>query len=396
MKQMIEDRLADLFVEKVEQLQQEPDFQWSKDKITYCTDSDGRPEIKLAVGNVPLEYDLWEGLRNPAQIGLHPAGLEDIWDYYAHKRRDSTDETGRKTIFQNPDSFKVARNRYGRAVIISVMLPFSSKLLKDYTEQTGENGSSHLFSRMYEDTNLMIDKATSRVAIDLVSDDNAVVAMDNRTVDELTTQAIPQTRQGEAHGPCKGGNFPQKSLATLLGLGQFGVSRLLIRDELNGDNVERFVGPIRSIVVFDPDEPVRDRRGGVVYPTDSWREFLTGLFDFTDPDSEVNNYRYCGYLTEKVSCGKCRKHCPSGAQENSTPKPQGDYSPGLKDQNHRFWDDQLQFDFAQCCEKRGQMNELFPEWSCAHCLSACATEGVRNKETVKNFQSKSDQLLEVE
>ncbi|MFB6214715.1 MAG: hypothetical protein ABEI54_02495 [Candidatus Bipolaricaulia bacterium] len=391
-----ESNLTDLFKRKVGELQKEPDFQWSRDKITYSTDEGGKPEIKLAVGNVPLEYDLWEGLRNPARIGLHPAGLEDIWAYYAHKRRDSTDETGRKTIFQTPDSFEAAKDRYGRAVIISVMLPFSSKLLKDYAEQAEGNGSSHIFSKMYEDTNLMIDKATSRVAIDLVSEGNAVVAMDNRTVDELSTQAIPKTRQGEAHGPCKGGNFPQKSLAVLLGLGQFGISRLIIRDELNERGVERFMGPIRSIVVFDRDEPVGDCSGGVIRPNDNWREFLVDLFDFTNPDPDLNDYRYCSYLSGDVSCGKCRESCPSGAQKNSTPKPEGSYSSEIENQTHRFWNDQLQFDFAQCCEKRGQMNDLFPEWSCAHCLATCATEGVRNKEKVKNFQSKSHQLLKVE
>ena len=36
--------------------------------------------MKLAVGNVPLDYDLWEGLRNPAIIGMYPAGLKEIWN----------------------------------------------------------------------------------------------------------------------------------------------------------------------------------------------------------------------------------------------------------------------------------------------------------------------------
>lgn len=394
--QLTEDKLVDLFTKKVVELQQEPEFQWSKDRITYRTVDGEKPEIKLAVGNVPLEYDLWEGLRNPAQLGLYPAGLKDIWEYYAHKCKDRTDETGRETIFQVPDSFRTARNRYNRAVLISVMFPFSSKLLTEYTEQTGENGSSHLFSKMYEDTNLMIDKATSRVAIDLVYDDNSVVAMDNRTVNELFTQAIPQTKQGGSHGPCKGGNFPQKSLAALMGLGQFGVSRLIIRDELNDGNVERSVGPIRSIVVFDRVEPIADGSGGVIRPNKSWREFLGELFDFKNPDPEINDYRYCNYLSGNVSCGKCREHCPSGAQQNSTPEPEGTYSPDIENQTHRFRDGKLQFDFAQCCEKRGQMNNLFPEWSCAHCLSVCATEGIRKRETIENFQSKADQLLGIE
>lgn len=248
---------------------------------------------------------------------------------------------------------------------------------------------------MYEDVNKMIDKATSRVAIDLVTDDNVVVAMDNRTVEELSREALPETKQGESHGPCKGGNFPQKSLAVSLGLDQFGVSRLIIRDELKGDSVERFVGPIRSIVVFDKEKPVKDGSGGVGLPGKQWREFLTDLFDFEQTGSDLNDYRYCRHLAEVATCSKCRDSCPSGPQKNSSPEPGGNYSPEVKDQPHRFWNGKLQFDFAQCCEKRGQMNDLFPEWSCAHCLSAFATEGVKDPDAVKNFQDKSEELLTV-
>lgn len=248
---------------------------------------------------------------------------------------------------------------------------------------------------MYEDVNKMIDKATSRVAIDLVTDDNVVVAMDNRTVEELSREALPETKQGESHGPCKGGNFPQKSLAVSLGLDQFGVSRLIIRDELKGDSVERFVGPIRSIVVFDKEKPVKDGSGGVAHPGKQWREFLTDLFDFEQTGSDLNDYRYCRHLAEVATCSKCRDSCPSGPQKNSSPEPGGNYSPEVKDQPHRFWNGKLQFDFAQCCEKRGQMNDLFPEWSCAHCLSAFATEGVKDPDAVKNFQDKSEELLTV-
>ena len=390
-----ENQLIDLFAGKVNELQREPDFQWSEDKTTYRTVEGAEPEIEIAVGNVPLEYDLWKGLKNPAQIGLYPAELEEIWEYYAHQRRDGTDQTGRKTIFQTPDSFQEAQDRYNRVVLISVMLPFSSKLLKDYNEQTENNSSSHIFSRMYKDVNMMIDKATSRVAIELVNDDNAVVAMDNNTVEELSTQAIPQTKQGESHGPCKGGNFPQKSLAVLLGLGQFGVSRLIIRDKMVNNHTERLMGPVRSIIIFDSDKIIKDGEGGMVYPTDSWRNFLVDLFDFTKPNSNLNDYRYCGYLSSDISCGKCRDSCPSGAQKNSTPESEGNYPTNVREQSHRFWNDKLQFDFAQCCEKRGQMNQLFPEWSCAHCLSVCASEGLRRPEAMDNFQAKKENLLKL-
>lgn len=394
-KNLTVEKISDLYKDRVAELQDEPEFQWKRESIKYALDHDGDPSVKVAIGNVPLDYDLWEGLRNPAVTGLYPADLKEIWEYHAHRRRASVDEYGRQSIFQIPRSYDYAKEKYRRAVIISVMLPFSHDVIESYNRAVlaERDRSSHIFTRMYEDINLMANKATSRVGIDLASADGPVLAMNNDNLTRVSKEAIPFTHQGAAHGPSKGGNYPQKSLAVLMGLGQFGVSRIVFRDEMIDGVVKRFVGPLRSIVVFDEEEPVRDGCGGVIYPTDEWRKFLFRLYDFTNADPEANQFRFCSYMPlNDEGCGKCIEACPSGAQENSVPKPNGGYSEDVSNQGHRFYDGKLQFDYGKCCETRGQMANLFPEWSCARCVSICAAQGNRRRPAVKKFYEKRRQL----
>ena len=389
--------LTKIFKEKIIELQAEPAFQRSIEKTTFATEKSGDPAVKLAVGNVPLDYDLWEGLRNPAVIGMHPVGLQEIWEFYANRRKKKVDETGRQSIFQLPRSFDFALTNYHRAVIISVMLPFSTNIVQDYVSQIIEKrkGSSHIFASMYEDINRMLDKAITRVAVDLVTDDSdrVVVAMDNETVKAISTEAIPQTRQGDSHGPSKGGNYPQKSIAALLGLGQFGISRLIFRDEVTNGKVERFAGPIRSIIIFDKQPLVMDGQGGIIYPYKVWRQLLLQLFDFTNIDRDINQYRFCSHMPQNdKGCNNCISCCPSGAQASSAPKPDGQYPKQVSQQTHRFWEGSLQFDNGKCCEDRGQMMGLLPEWSCSRCLTVCIAQGFKRKQAVQSFYQKMSEL----
>ncbi len=387
--------LTQIFKEKVREVQEEPEFQRSMEKTKYAADENGEPLVKLAIGNVPLDYDLWQGLRNPSVIGLHPAGLSEIWEFYANRRKEKVDEAGRPTIFQVPRSFDFALSNYRRAIIVSVMLPFSPQIIQDYIKQINNKrkGSSHLFARMYEDVNHMVDKATTRVAIDLVTNDNVVVAMNNDNVGKITTETIPQTHQGTSHGPSKGGNYPQKSVAVLMGLGQFGISRIVFRDELTNGKIQRFSGPIRSIIIFDKQELVRDGSNDITYPSEVWREFLSQLFDFTNTDPDINQYRFCSHIPlNDKGCDKCIDCCPSGAQGNSTPSPDGQYLEQVSRQAHRFWEGKLQFDYGRCCDERGQMAGLFPEWSCARCVTICVNEGNRRKYSAQNFHGKMLEL----
>ena len=388
------DNLSDVIQKKILELHEEPEFQWAPTRTTYSTDDQGNPRIKIAVGNVPLDYDLWKGLRNPAVIGLHPVGLEQIWAYYANIRKERVDESGRQTVFQIPRSFEFAKENYNRATIVSVMLPFSEKLVQQYIQAIKDNPktSSHRFARMYNDVNMMINKAIVRTAIELVDGDNAVVAMDDKTVEAISKKAVPLTQQGVSHGPAKGGNYPQKSMAALLGLGQFGVSRIVFRDEVENGALTRYMGPIRSIIIFDKTEPKMNGEDGVIYPSEEWRQFLFKLYDFTDP--VFNEYRFCSYVPlSDMGCGKCIQICPSGAQANSTPMPSGDYSLEVKEQEHRFYEDKIQFDYGSCCDDRGQLANLYPEWSCARCVTICGSEGLRRPASISNYYEKKEELL---
>jgi hypothetical protein len=389
------DRLATLLREVIGELQEEPEFQSSKERIKHALDENGQPDVKVAVANVPLDYDLWDGLRNPAVVGSYPAGLREIWEYRANRRKATVDESGRSTIFQVPQAFDFALSNYNRAVLASVMLPFSPDLVRDYAGiiQEKREGSSHVFSRMYDDVNRMIDTAISRVAMDLMTRHNVVVAMDNDTVRSVSAEALPLTQQGTSHGPCKGGNFPQKSLAVLLGLGQFGVCRIVIRDEAAATGVERFVGPLRSIIIFDKSDLITDGEAGVFYPGQAWRDFLLRLSDFTDTDPQINRYRSCTYVPyDEQGCTECLQSCPTGAQAMSVPTPEGRYSSQIANQQHRFWEGKLQFDFGRCLDERSQMATMFPEWSCARCLTSCAAQGKRRASTVADYQQEMREL----
>jgi hypothetical protein len=382
--------------ERVREVQAEPDFQMNSGS-DCAVDSGGIPQVKVAIGNVPVDYDLWEGLRNPAVAGIYPAGLPELWEFYAHRKKQKVDEAGRQMIFQVPRSFEYARQNFRRAVIISAMLPFSPVMLRDYMGQILEkkNRSSFLFASVYNRINRIFDKALTRLAISLVTDDSerVIIVMNNDNVKAVSAEVIPPSRQGISHGPAKGENYPQKSLAVLMGLGQFGVSRMVFRDELVNGRVERWAGPIRSIVIFDREPLVTDGKDGIIYPSPAWRRFLFQLFDFTSPDAAIEQYRFCGRVSrESQSCNHCAVCCPSGAQESSSPKSDGSYSAPVSRQTHRFWENHLQFDFGRCIDELGQNSSLFSEWSCGRCLAVCLDRGIRRKTAVQNFYAKMAEL----
>lgn len=386
--------IQQLMQDHINELSVEPDFQRGSEHRKFEVNDHGQPEIKAAIGNVPLDYDLWQDLRNPATIGRYPAGLRELWEFYAHRRKRRIDEYGRQSIFQVPREFSYAQQQYQRAVIISIMLPFSTSLVHQYISQVNQQyGSSHIYVRMYDEVNKMLDRGIGNLAMDLVDRERAVLAMDNTTVNEVSVEAVPQTHQGDSHGPSKGGNYPQKSIAVLMGLGQFGISRIIFRDEVVKGQVKRFIGPLRSIILFDKEEVTTDGRGDVIYPTQAWRAFLSQLTDFRVTDSTINQFRFCTYIPlDDNGCGKCLTCCPSHAQGNSAPLPTGAFSDQITSQTHRFWNGHLQFDYNRCCEDRGQMRNLLPEWSCSRCVSICQAEGVRRRYPAEHYYQKQRQL----
>lgn len=364
-------------------------------EVKYAQDSAGKPDVKVAGANVPLDYDLWGGLRNPAGVGLHPASLQDIWEFYAWRTTSShLDESGRETIFEVPRSFEYARDRFQRVLIVSVMLPFAGKLLKAHDKfiREHERGAFWQYSRFYEEVNDTLDKAILRTGMELSNAENVVLAMDRKTMDDLSLEAVPLTRQGKAHGPQKEVHYPQKSLAVLTGLAQFGVSRFVFRDELEGGKVKRFLGPIRSLVIFDREPLVENGRHGIIYPHQRWRDFLFSLSDFTKTQYDINRYRFCTYVPlDDKGCGKCLPSCPPGALIRSVPDMMGRYSGDLHEPK-RFWKDQLQFDYERCRGDRKKMATLFPEWRCGRCITTCAAAGNRRRGAVEGYEKKKQTL----
>ena len=53
-------RLTRIFKERLTEVEEEPEFQRSTEKIKYATDENGEPLVKLSIENVPVEYDLWQ------------------------------------------------------------------------------------------------------------------------------------------------------------------------------------------------------------------------------------------------------------------------------------------------------------------------------------------------
>ena len=65
-------------MEKILQLNAQPEFQWQEDHTIYEQDSDGSPAVRVSVAGCPVDFDLWAGLRNPAIVGVFPAGFREI------------------------------------------------------------------------------------------------------------------------------------------------------------------------------------------------------------------------------------------------------------------------------------------------------------------------------
>jgi len=368
---------------KIEESRREPEYLWADDRRNHKVNDEGEAAIKAAVANCTLDFDLWKGLRNPAQIGRHPVGLREIWEYYAANDIKKIRPDGTPNYLSMPSSFEEAAAQFSRGVIISVMLPVADEVFERYAETIvrREPAPYDAYCKIWGETNQLLDEAVAKVAMELYGPERAVVPMTDDRVRAISEQAVPLIHQGNYHGPCKGGNFPQKSAAVLTGLVQFGVSRNVFRDEIRNGQVGRFVGPIRSIVLFDAEDPVTDGSGGVVYLTGAWREQVIALSDFTNIRPEVNRQRYCTCIPDQEwdeeGCGFCIQYCPPGAVGSSAPKEDGEYTGAVKQEGSRFSDGHLQFNFARCLDDRTQKAKLYPDYVCARCMVICAARGKR-------------------
>jgi hypothetical protein len=380
-----------LLKEKILRLCAQPEFQWKQDHTSYELDPDGAPAARVSVASCSVDFDPWAGLRSPAKVGIYPAGFREIWEYYAGNRKRRTDESGRATIFQLAEPFEEAKKRYTRVSIISALLPISNEIFTTYNRyvRTKNFAPWDGYCKAWSECNQLLDRGITRLAIHLSGNDRVVLAMNNKTVENISTEAIPKTRQGASHGVCKGGNYSQKSVAVLTGLVQFGISRMVFRDEVHQGGVRRLIGPLRSIVMFHAEEAGKAKNGEVLELSEKWQQKLSVLSDFTVLKPEVNRHRFCPYLPAEgeEGCGKCLAFCPSDALRNSSPDLKGKYPQRLQDQEHRFWDDFLQFDNGSCCDDRGQLAALYDEWMCGRCVAVCAAEGTRHIEAARQWEA---------
>ncbi len=373
-------------IEKLKHLRRRAGYEPAELDPYYKTEADGCAAVKVAVANCELTFDLWQGMRNPATIGRFPLNFPQLWEFFAVNDMKRVHSDGSMNHLSAWRSYEEARRIFGRAVLVSAMLPISDDVFRSYRETIIQRGAgtSEDCAEAETETAATLDDAMTRLAADLYDGTRATLALGAAQLRILSDEIVPKIHQGNAHGPCKEVHFPHKSLAVLTGLAQFGVNRLTFRDELIEGEIERFIGPLCSMVIFDRHEPVMDGSGGVVLLTEEWYDHLSSLSDFTCTDSQVNRHRFCTYLADKsksqMSCGMCLRYCPSGALRNSSPQRDGHYGGDLTQQESRFCGEHLQFDYASCREERVQKRNLYPGYYCGRCMAICGLQGLRREE----------------
>ena len=373
---------------KVAETRAKPEYLWADGRSNQKTSETGSPVVKVGVGNCALDYDLWQKLRNPALVGQYPIGLREVWEFHAANNVKKIKPDGTRNHLSMPMPFEDAKHEFGRAILISVMLPLADDVLEAYAQIIEERNPApaDTYCKVWGETNKMLDEAVAKVAMGLASRDRAVVPMTSKMVDTITEQVIPPIHRDNYHGPCKGGNFAHKSVAVMTGLAQFGISRITFRDEAADGGVERFIGPLRTMVVFDQADPVMDGSGGIVALGNGRMDELMAIADFTNTDPAINAKRHCTYIPDRAAgeegCGLCLQYCPSGAVGTSAPESDGAYSESIKREVSRFSDGRLQFNFGRCTDERSQKAKLYPDFMCGRCLVICAARGRKRARSV--------------
>jgi len=375
--------LQGLLTRKVTEVAREPDYSWGDSFRSFMTEADGTPVVRLAVANCAPDLDVWQGLRNPAQVGMYPIGLPDIWMHYAAANVKSTRYDGSPNPLAMPEPFAGALERYRRAVIASGMLAMNPAVYPAYAEkiEAGDLDPIDYYGRARGEVSGIINKALGKLALSLMARGRAVVPMTGKTVGTVIDRCRSDYFKGRYHGPCNN-HYPQNSIAVMTGLLRFGVSRLPFRDEVGPDGtVRRLFGQYGSIVIFDEEDLVTDGSGGVSLLDEDRLAWLRRVNDYTDVAPEVVAERYCTYdLTEADGssiCARCIEACPAGALSNSSPGPDGAHGERLLRQKHRFFEGVLDFDAGNCIRERGQKAQLHEDYVCARCEAICWARGVR-------------------
>ena len=379
------DELQALLTQKVTEVAREPEYSWGDSFRSFMTDDDATPVVRMGIANCLPDMDIWEGLRNPAQVGMYPIGLRDVWMHYAAANVKSTRHDGSPNPLAMPEPFEEALERLNRAVIISAMLALSPAVYDAYAEkiEKGDLDPMDYYGRARGEVGAIINKAIGKLALSLMSPQRAVVPMTAANAGKVIDRTRSEYLKGRYHGPCNN-HYPQNSIAVMTGLMQFGVHRLPFRDEVGPDgSVRRLSGQYASVIIFDDEqEPVNDGADGISLLDPARLAWLRRLSDYSDAAGEVVQRRYCTYNVTGDDggsvCGKCIEFCPSGALANSSPNPDGVFDERLVRQKHRFWEGALDFDFGTCGRDRGQKAQLYDDYVCARCDVICAARGIRH------------------
>lgn len=372
-----------LIQSKVDEVVNEPEYNWNGRFKSFRTDEDGTPTVRVGIVNCSLDTDIWEGLRTPAHVGMYPLGPEDIWRHYACMTVKTTRDDGSSNPLAMPETFEEAKKKYRRFTILIGMLAFNSQIYRTYGEKIarGDQDPFDYYSRASDDVGAIINKAVGKAALALMTPGRVVVPMTEKVTNTIIERTRSEYLTGRYHGPCND-HWPRNSVAVLAGLLNFGVNRIPFRDEV-GENGETFrlFGRYRSIVLFDKEAPVTNNTGGVLAVDSDRLKRLKRINDYTDVDPGIVSRRYCTYNTlnsgGRSVCGKCLDVCPSGALQNSSAASGGTLDKHLTEQRHRFWGDTLDFDHANCVSDRGQKGQLYDDYVCARCEAICASQGIR-------------------
>ena len=377
------DALEAALARKALEVAREPEHRWGDRFQSFMADDEGKPVVRLAAANCALDLDLWQGLRNPAQAGLYPLGLSDIWMHYAASNVRSTRFDGSPNPLAMPEPYEEACARMTRAVIISAMLPINPGVFEAYADKIEQGDADCLdyYCRARAEVGTIIGKAVSKLGLALMAPNRAVVPMTNKTAATVADRTRSEYFEGKYHGPCNS-PYPQNSIAVMAGLLRFGISRLPFRDEVRPDgSVQRLFGQYASIVVFDDEAMVADGAGGVLLLDADCLAWKRRVNDYSDEEPEVAAERFCTYNVPQSDgasiCGKCVDACPSGALSNSSPSPAGEIEERVRNQKHRFQKGALKFDFGTCNRERKQKAQLYDDYVCARCEAICAARGVR-------------------
>ena len=372
-----------LFEEKINEIAKEPEYAWGGDFKSFMVDRNGRPVVRVGIANCDPDTDIWDGLRNPANVGMYPLTPDDIWKHHAAANIEATRFDGSPNPLAMPEPFEDAKAHLGRVVIISAMLVVNPEMYEAYAQkiEKGEEGPFDYYKRATTEVSAIIDKATAKSSLALMAPGRAVVPMTSRNAATIVDRTRSEYTTNRYHGPCNN-HWPQNSISVMTGVMQFGISRIPFRDEVDeAGEPMRLFGRYQSIVLYDEAEPIADTSKGIRLITPESISTLRKVNDYANTDDGVVSKRYCTYNMKKADgssvCGKCLAVCPSNALPNSSPTPMGVFSDRLMDQTHRFSGESLDFDFGNCTRYRGQKTEVFEEFVCARCEVICAARGIR-------------------